>query len=136
METAVINNQNNTAKTMSCSFETIEQANAWLAQQTNVIINSFVIDASTFFKIKIKRVFFEYTLCEQPTNKRYQIEEVKKLRFFFGSNFDKFCRKWQENNPERTFAHAVKKKWGFSLIGGSVGFFRIVREKYFILFSY
>lgn len=118
----------------TCIFNSIEEANAWLLKQDNIVVHNFTVE-TTRCNLKISKIKIEYSISENNLNKKIQITEKKKIRFFFGSNPEKFRRKWEEENSQYTFITSIKRKWGFSLIGGSVGYFRFIKEKYIVLYS-
>lgn len=122
-------------KTYTCFFNTVAEANAWLANQNNLIVKEFSVETSRV-ALKIQKVKLVYAVSAQPSNRRYQLDEVKKNRFFVGSNPDKFRIKWQEKHPQFAFVKSMKYKWHFFLIGGGVGFFRYINEKYIVLYTY
>lgn len=121
--------------TYSCVFNSVEKANFWLSQQKDIELKNIQVD-TTSTKLKVKGVKFEYTVTDQATGFIYQLSEVKKIRFFCGSKQKKFNRKWQMKNPQYSFIKSIKRNWGFRIIGGSVGYFRFIREKYFVLYSF
>lgn len=121
-------------KTYFCNFNNLSEANTWLINQNNIIIKDFSVNTSRV-GLDVTAVKITYTVSDKPLNKRYQITEVMKHRFFAGSNYNKFRRKWQEANPDLHYVQSYKFKWGFSLFGGSVGYFRYIKEKYVILYS-
>lgn len=120
--------------TYTCVFNSIEEANAWLATQNNIQIKNLQVDVSRV-KLKVLCVKFDYTVLPQPLNSAYQIAEEKKTRIFFSSKHKKFDQKWQKKNPHLTFLTSLKRSWGFRIIGGSVGYFKFIKEKYFVLYS-
>ena len=120
--------------TYSCTFNSIEETNAWLACQKNIKLKNIQIE-TTGVGLKVRKVKFEYTVSEKPLNIKYQLEQNNKVRFFFGTKQEKFNSKWQKNNPQKIFFTSIKRKWGFSLIGGSVGYFRFIKEKYVVLYG-
>lgn len=127
---AMLNNQTS----YTCNFRSVEEANVWLAGQTNIIIKKFNV-ATEGAGHKINNVIFEYTVSEQTTNVKYQINVVEKTRLYFKSKPEKFRRKWQEKNPQLTFITSVAKYHAFSLYGGNAGFIRIINEKHIVLYS-
>ena len=123
------------ANTYTCSFNTVAEANAWLACQNDIEIKN-IQTQTTGAGHKVVKVKLEYAVTDTPVNVVYQIEENKKVRFFVKSNHKKFNHKWQEKNPNYSFVTSIKKEWGFRLIGGSVGYFRLVIEKYIVLYAF
>ena len=121
--------------TYACSFKSTVEANTWLAGQTNIVIKKMSV-ATTGAGHKITDITFDYVTSEQDTNKKYQVTEVKKTRFYIKSKPDKFRRKWEEKNPQYTFVTSVAKHRAMSLVGGSVGFIRIINEKHIVLYSF
>lgn len=123
-------------RSFTVSFDSVEKANEWLETQNNIVVKNMSIDARTFFGVTVKKVTIEYIVCAQPTQKHYGIKLESKVRFFVASNLEKYAKKWKESNPELNLVMHLRKKWGFFLVGGSVGFFRFINEKHFMLFSY
>ena len=121
--------------TYACSFKSTVEANTWLAGQTNIVIKKMSV-ATTGAGHKITDITIDYVTSEQDTNKKYQVTEVKKTRFYIKSKPDKFRRKWEEKNPQYTFVTSVAKHRAMSLVGGSVGFIRIINEKHIVLYSF
>lgn len=124
------------AKSYFCTFKTVEEANGWLARQSNIVINKFSVESNNSFGVHIKGIRIEYTPSETPNSNRYRISIEKKFRMFVSSNANKFCQKWQEKNSDKRLVKYDKKHSSFCLIGGSVGFLRFVIERYFMLYSY
>ena len=121
--------------TYACSFKSTVEANTWLAGQTNIVIKKMSV-ATTGAGHKITDITIDYVTSEQDTNKKYQVTEIRKTRFYVKSNIDKFRRKWQEKNPQYTLVTSIAKHRAMSLIGGSVGFIRIINEKHIVLYSF
>ena len=121
--------------TYACSFKSTVEANTWLAGQNNIVIKKMSV-ATTGAGHKITDITFDYVTSEQDTNKKYQVTEVKKTRFYIKSKPDKIRRKWEEKNPQYTFVTSVAKHRAMSLVGGSVGFIRIINEKHIVLYSF
>lgn len=121
--------------TYACSFKSTVEANTWLAGQTNIVIKKMSV-ATMGAGHKITDITIDYVTSEQDTNKKYQVTEIRKTRFYVKSNIDKFRRKWQEKNPQYTLVTSVAKHRAMSLIGGSVGFIRIINEKHIVLYSF
>lgn len=121
-------------KYYTCVFGSTDEANSWLSVQKNLEIKNISVDTS-YAGLDVKRIKLEYIVSSQSNNNKYQICEERRIRFFFGSNQKKFRSKWEAKHPQFNYVTAIKKKWGFSLIGGSVGFFRFIKEKYIVLYS-
>ncbi len=122
------------SKRYSCSFPSLEAANAWLLTQTDIIPKSFQAN-TTHAGLQITQVRIDYMVCQQRTNRIFQLSQETKVRFFFGSDPEKYRRKWERKHSQWTFLASIKRRWGFSLIGGSVGFFRFIKEKYIVLYA-
>lgn len=122
-------------KDYACNFANVEQANLWLINQNNIIVKNIAVNTKGI-GLKILNVRIDFTVSASPLNYKFQISEIKKTRVFFGSNVNKFAHKWQENNPQFKLVTNIKSKLGFSLIGGSVGFFRLIKEKHFVLYTF
>lgn len=118
----------------SKNFTSLTEANAWLSQQQNLTVNNLQVNTSRV-GLDIEKIWLEYRTEAANVCHRYQITEKMKHRFFAGTRHETFRRKWQEKNPQFTYIASTKHKWGFSLIGGSLGFFRYIKEKYVILYS-
>lgn len=121
--------------TYSCSFKSTVEANTWLAGQNNVVIKKMSV-ATTGAGHKITDITFDFVTSEQDTNKKYQVTEVTKTRFYLKSNPEKFRRKWQEKNPQYTFITSVARHYAMRLIGGNAGFIKIINEKHIVLYSF
>lgn len=121
--------------TYTCRFSSVPQANAWLACQKDIEIKTFQIQTSGVGN-KVCEVKIDYVVTNCPTNVVYQFEENKKTRLFFKSKHKKFNTKWQKKHPGLNFVSSVKRDWGFRIIGGSVGYFRLIIEKYIVLYTY
>lgn len=119
----------------TCRFASVEQANTWLACQKDIEIKNLQIQTKGAGN-KVCVITIDYVVTSCPTNAIYQFEENKKTRFFFKSNHKKFNQKWQKQHPDFNFVSSVKRDWGFRLIGGSVGYFRLIIEKYVVLYTY
>ena len=117
-----------------CKFNTVEEANAWLACCNNVIVKDFTME-TTRVGLKTKCIKLVYSVMNQPIYKTFQIAEVRKNRIFFGSNAEKFRRSWEKQNAHCTYIKSLKHRWHISIIGGSVGFFRFIKEKYSVLYA-
>ncbi len=116
----------------TCTFQDLAQANDWLAQQRNVTVTNLQVETSRV-GLDIKQIRLEYKIRTDAVQKQYRIIEVRKHRFFIESKLEKFRTKWQEENPHLQYVSALKRKWGFFLLGGSIGFFRYIKETYIIL---
>ena len=123
-------------KSHVCTFKTVEEANAWLLAQDNIIVKDLVVEARCSFGVYVKSVKIEYQTSDTATNKKYKIETIDKFRVFVSSKIEKVRKQWQEKNPQFGFVKMTKKSWGFSIIGGSVGFLRFIKERYFVAYSY
>ena len=117
----------------SVCFTSLEEANQWLAQQTNLTITNIQADTGRV-SLDIEKIWLEYRMT-QSAHAPYQLTEKLQHRFFVGSRLEKFREKWEKKNPELRYIASLKKKWSFSLIGGSLGFFRYVKEKYIVLYT-
>ena len=124
-----------TTNVNTCTFKSIEEANIWLAGQNNVVVKRMSVSTSGAGH-RVSNVTLEYVAYEQPLNKKYQLTELNKTRLYLRSKPEKVINKWQEKYPQYTYVSYVKKDWKFGLIGGSVGYFRIINEKYIILYSF
>ena len=118
----------------TCVFTSLAQANAWLAQQRNVLISDVQVQTSRV-GLDIEQIRLLYQILPQAYSYYYQITELMKHRFFAKSKPEKVRDRWQKDNPNRRYVASTKKTWGFSLMGSSIGFFRYIKEKYIILFT-
>lgn len=123
-------------KSHVCTFNTVEEANQWLSCQRDIIVKDMVVEARCSFGVHVKAVKIEYQTSDVATNKKYRIDTVDKFRVFVSSKLEKVKKAWMEKNPQYECVRVVKKSWGFSIIGGSVGFLRFIKEKYFVAYSY
>ena len=130
----VANNQI-VSKNQICYFNSTEEANVWLSVQKYVIIKKMTV-STTGAGHKVTNIIFEFTVSNLPLNYKYQVTEVNKTRLYVKSNIEKFRRKWQENNPAFSLVTSVAKYYAMRLIGGSVGFFKLINEKHFVLYSF
>ena len=121
-------------KNYSCAFAGIDHANAWLMQQKNIIVKKLDVETSRV-GLDVKKVVVEYCPAEKTTDYKYQITEFMKHRLFVSTKPEKVCAKWKEKNPQYRLVSWIKRRWAFHLIGGSVGFFRYVKEKYILLYA-
>ena len=121
-------------KNYICNFNNINEANAWLSAHTNIVVKDFSVETSRV-GLDVTRVKITYMVSDQPINKTFQLTEIMKHRFFVASKHEKVRRQWEEANPQLKYIKSYKFRWGFSLFGGSVGYFRYIKEKYVILFS-
>ena len=119
----------------TCNFNNTEEANIWLAGQTNIVIKKMSV-ATTGAGHKVTNITFEYVVSEQPLNNKYQVTEVTKTRFYLKSNPEKFRRKWQEKNPQYTLITSIAKYYAMRLFGGNAGYIKIINEKHIILYSF
>lgn len=117
----------------TCTFKSLDEANAWLANYKNIVITHLQVHTSRV-GLDIEQIRLEYIV--KPNSAQYQLTELKKHRFFVQSKPKKVREEWQLANPQLQFVSSLKKTWGFSLIGSSVGFFRYIKEKYIILYRY
>ena len=78
----------------------------------------------------------EYTVSPQIMRQAYHLEELKKTRLYAKSNPEKVKAKWQSDHPQFRLITSVKHHWRFSLWGSRVGYFRMYKEKYVILYAY
>lgn len=117
------------------NFKSTEEANIWLAGQNNVVIKKMSVSTSGAGH-QVNNITLEYVVSEQQLNKKYQLTELNKTRLYFKSKPEKVIRKWQEKYPQYTYVTNVKRDWGFRLLGGSVGYFKIISEKYIILYAF
>ena len=124
------------AKSHVCSFKTVEEANNWLDMQKNIIVKDMVVEAKCSFGIHEKAIKIEYQTSDTPLNQKYRIDTIDKFRVFVSSKLEKVKKQWLEKNPQFKSVKVVKKQWGFSLIGGSVGVLRFIKERYFVAYSY
>lgn len=118
----------------TCVFRDLQSANQWLAQQRNVAITNLQVDTSRV-GLDITGIRIEYHFLPQPYQYPYQLTELRKNRFFAKSKPQKVHAQWEKNNPTLRCLSSIKRTWGFSLFGGSVGYFRYIKEKYIILFT-
>lgn len=116
------------------NFACIAQANDWLARQNNLNITNMQVGTS-HVGLDITQIRIEYQVRDRSVSYVYQICEEMKHRIFAGSNHEKFRNEWERKNPGLKYVFSIKKKWGFSLLGGSVGFFRYIKEKYIVLYA-
>ena len=116
----------------SCTFDSVAQANAWLARQDKLLIKDMQVNTSRV-GLDVRQIKLDYVPSQQSV--KYQIAEEMKHRVFVGTKLEKLRRKWEEKNPQLRYVSCVKNRWGFGLIGGSVGFFRYIKEKYVILYA-
>lgn len=128
-------NMLNGNETYTCNFKSTEEANFWLAGQNNIVVKKMSVSTSGAGH-KVSKVTLEYVVSEQPLNNKYQLTELDKTRLYVRSKPEKVICKWQEKYPQYTYITNVKKDWGFRLIGGNVGYFKIISEKYIILYSF
>ena len=129
-------NKLNGTKAYSCSFNSVAEANAWLAAQTPITVRNISVSAICWFGIHVKSVSVEYSTSDKPIDCRYALCEIDKFRAYVRSKPEKVCRKWQEKNPSCRIVDFDKKQCGWSLIGGNVGFLRFIKETYFVAYSY
>jgi hypothetical protein len=118
-----------------CSFNNLDDANVWLANQKNIEIKSMMVE-TTGAGLNVSNIRFDYIVHQKEMNMGYRVCEDRKTRFFVASNPKKFRAKWEEKNPQFKYVTSIKRKWGFSLIGGSVGFFRLIKENYIVLYAF
>ena len=85
---------------------------------------------------EIKDLMLEYTVSPQILPYGYRLTELKKTRLYAKSNPDKVKQQWQSANPQLRLIFSVKHHWRFGLWGGHVGYFRMYKEKYVILYTY
>ena len=119
----------------TCNFNNTEEANIWLAGQTNIVIKKMSVE-TTGAGHKVTNITLEYVVSEQDTNVKYQVTEVTKTRLYLKSNIEKFRRKWQEKNPQYTLITSVARHYAMRLIGGNAGFIKIINEKHIVLYSF
>ena len=124
-----------TTNTQICNFKSLEEANMWLANQNNIIVKKMSADTKGAGH-RILNITLQYVISDKPMDKKFQITELKKTRVFFKSKEEKVRRQWQEKYPQYTYITSCHKIWWFRLVGGSVGYFRILNEKYIILYSF
>ena len=122
------------ATTYTCQFKSVEETNLWLAKQKDILIKKMSMNASGAGN-QIHSITFEYVVAEDDKQKTDQVTELKKVRLYFQSKMEKVRAQWQQKNPQYTYVTSVKKHWWYSLVGGSVGYFRILNEKYLILYT-
>lgn len=120
--------------TYTCTFGSVAQANLWLSYQHDIQIKNFQIQTSGAGN-KVVKINIEYVVTNAPTNATYQIEDVQKTRFFFKSKQQDFNRKWQKRHPQHVFLSSIKKSWGFRAFGSSIGYFRLILERYVVLYA-
>ena len=119
----------------TCKFNNTEEANIWLAGQTNIVIKKMSVE-TTGAGHKVTNITLEYVVSEQDTNVKYQVTEVTKTRLYLKSNIEKFRRKWQEKNPQYTLITSIAKYYAMRLFGGNAGYIKIINEKHIILYSF
>ena len=119
----------------TCNFNNTEEANIWLAGQTNIVIKKMSVE-TTGAGHKVTNITLEYVVSEQDTNVKYQVTEVTKTRLYLKSNIEKFRRKWQEKNPQYTLITSIAKYYAMRLFGGNAGYIKIINEKHIILYSF
>ena len=129
-----------TAKTVgapsyTCHFANVDAANAWLDAQRNVVIKRLSISASGAGN-DIHDLMLEYTVSPQIMRQAYRLTELKKTRLYTKSNPEKVKAQWQNDHPQFRLITSVKHHWRFGLWGGHVGYFRMYKEKYVILYAY
>ena len=117
----------------SCSFDTLNEANHWLAQYRNLTVINMQTKVSRV-GLDIEQIWLEYKIDEKAHN-QYQLTEKMQHRFFVGCKLKNFRTKWEKKNPEYRYIAGMQHRWHFSLIGGSVGFFRYIKEKYIVLYT-
>jgi len=124
-----------TTNTQICNFKSLEEANMWLANQNNIIVKKMSADTKGAGH-KILNITLQYVISDKPMDKKFQITELKKTRVFIKSKEEKVRRQWQEKYPQYTYITSCHKIWAFRLVGGSIGYFKILNEKYIILYSF
>lgn len=119
----------------TCNFRSLDEANRWLAGQSNIVIKRMSA-ATSGAGHQIIGLTLEYVASEQPLRRKYQLTAFNKTRLYAKSKPEKVIRQWQEKNPHLTCVNYVKKDWAFRLLGGNVGYFRIINEKYILLYAF
>lgn len=118
-----------------CNFKSVEEANVWLASQNNIIVKRMSVDTSGSSH-KVYNIALQFIAYDRPVGKKFQITEYKKTRLFVKSKEEKVRREWQERNPQFNYVLSSHKIWAFRLIGGHVGYFKLLKEIYIILYSF
>lgn len=119
----------------TCNFRNLDEANRWLAGQSNIVIKRMSV-ATSGAGHQITGLTLEYMASEQPLKRKYQLTTFNKTRLYAKSKPEKVIRRWQEKNPQFACVNYVKKDWAFRLWGGRVGYFRIINEKYILLYAF
>ena len=132
----IATNQINGCRTYFCSFKNVNEANAWLQNQKNIIVRGIKVVASCHFGVHVQEIRLEYTTSDKVVERRYCVREDSTVRAYVRSNPTKYCAKWERKNPAFKIEAYDKKGSAMSLFGGNVGFLRLIREKYMLLCSY
>lgn len=119
----------------ACQFASLKDANAWLAAQNDIFIKTMAVTTSGA-GVDVSSVKLEYKVADQETNRKYQITEIHKKRVYARSSLEQVRAEWQATYPNCTYVLGLRREWKFGLMGGHVGYFRFINEKYFILYSF